>query len=142
MGGKIIFSDATNYFKNPDKLYNICNNCETTTYARNHAGNENNINIGFVLLICNTKELQFWETVRKNINKDVTDQDTVNKYCKDNDYNYKLFNRNDIFCQYINPQSEIPKFCVLKIFTDSNANHKYRRNQRLSILKDLGHSLK
>lgn len=53
--------------------------------------------------------------------------------------NYNLFDRNDIFCHYINPRGEIPNFCVLKIFTDSNANHKYRKNQCLSILKDLGY---
>jgi len=58
-----------------------------------------------------------------------TDQDVVIKLSQTIDYKYDIFNRNDVFCDYITEKNKdiIPsQFCVLKLSTDSNAD-KYHR---------------
>ena len=133
LGKKIVFSDCTLYLQNIYKLYNIIDKCTKTTYAKNSVNGD--INIGIIVLFCTESELKFWNDVLQNINSNVTDQDVVNKLIKK--YDYSTFDRNDVFCNYIIEENKhvIPsEFCVLKLFTPSNANKYDRFIQRLNTL--------
>lgn len=133
LGKKIVFSDCTLYLQNIHKLYNIIDKCTKTTYAKNSVNGD--INIGIIVLFCTESELKFWNDVLQNINSNVTDQDVVNKLIKK--YDYSTFDRNDVFCDYIIEENKhvIPsEFCVLKLFTPSNANKYDRFIQILNTL--------
>ena len=133
LGKKIVFSDCTLYLQNVEKLQNIISCCKKTTYAKNSTGSD--INIGLIVLICDKIELKFWNDVLMNMNSDVTDQDVVNKLIKTHPHD--TFDRNYVFCNYITEQNKhvIPsQFCVLKLYTESNADKYNRFIQRLNTL--------
>lgn len=134
LGKKIVFSDCTLYLQNVERLQSIINSCKKTTYAKNSI-NEGDINIGLIVLICDKIELKFWNDVLASMKSDVTDQGVVNELLKNHPHD--TFDRNDVFCNYITEENKhiIPQqFCVLKLFTESNADKYNRFIQRLNTL--------
>ena len=74
------------------------------------------------------------------MSSDVCDQDIISELLKN--YPHDTFNRNDVFCNYITEENKhiIPQdFCVLKLFTESNADKYHRFIQRLNTLSLLNY---
>jgi glycosyltransferase involved in cell wall biosynthesis len=136
LGETIVFSDCTLYFKDVDKLHEIISNSSETTYAKNSVAND--INIGLIVLKCTQDELNFWHNVLEKMGPEVHEQTLVDNLATSTpNYNYSLFNRNDVFCGFVINENKhiVPEtFCALKLFVTATSDKYTRFIDRLNTL--------
>jgi len=142
MGNHIVFSDATIFvnskttlplktFIHRHAIYDLC-------FADN-AINEL-YNIGFMLIKCNDKTLQFFEDVLRDLKTfNGWDQEVVNQHIRERHHNLKItkFDKSKIVCGCNLPTPFKSTFFIFKSFIDHNANQAINLNKRLEMLKNL-----
>lgn len=140
MGQRIVFTDATWSINknNVQELYDYLNSISETTYTRNtqYLKNPKTVqNIGFILLQCNTKELQLWEKCLEFITNDTDahDQTVINELIGRNN---PTFDVTKIIADN-NPEFD-SSFYAIKFFIDPLIDSTTRNSKRLELTGKYG----
>ena len=141
MNSHIVFSDATIFVGDRvgelnNYLNQKCLGGDDIVFAQ-----QNNRNIGFMLIHCTDKMLNFWEECLNIMNKsleegkDVHDQCTVNDMLNSGNYpiNWSYFEQNRVWCSNELPEHLKPDFYIFKMTVRLDIGI-CRHRQRLTAL--------
>jgi hypothetical protein len=142
LGNRIVFTDATWYI-NSSKIEELEKHIIECKYGMTFCNNNGNgdINIGIIVIDCNEKTLNFYNSILSEINSDKTkhDQTLVNEKIS----NPNLLDSHKFMALWIDDYDKWimdykDNFIMLKIFTNSSNDKETRDNFRLDSMKKLG----